>query len=110
MGHNIVLIVANEPGPGREAEYNDWYTSRHIPMMFRFPGLKKASRYRRVSSNQECSKYLAVYEFDSTEDLAAFSRSPEFAAAVADFEGKWQGGGFERKWDATYELIRTWEK
>jgi antibiotic biosynthesis monooxygenase (ABM) superfamily enzyme len=110
MGQSIMLIVANEPVPDREAEYNDWYTGKHIPLLFAFPGLKKASRYRRVGDKAECPKYLAVYEFDSPEDLAAFYRSQEFAAAVADFEEKWRGGGFERKRDATYELIKTWEK
>jgi len=110
MGHNIVLIVANEPGPGHEDEYNRWYTGTHIPMMFKFKGLKKVSRYRRMAEGNETSKYLAVYEFDSKEDLAAFSLSPEFSAAVVDFDKKWQGGGFESKWAASYELIKAWEK
>jgi len=110
MGHNIALIVANEPGPGREDEYNQWYTGTHIPMMFKFKGLKKVGRYHRLGDDEESSQYLAVYEFDSQEDLAAFPRSPEFAAAVVDFDKKWQGGGFERKWQAAYELIKTWEK
>jgi heme-degrading monooxygenase HmoA len=110
MGHSIVLIVANEPGPGQETEYNKWYTGTHIPMMFEFKGLKKVGRYRRMGDDKESSKYLAIYEFDSKEDLAAFPRSPEFAAAVADFDKKWQGGGFERKWAASYELIKDWEK
>jgi uncharacterized protein (TIGR02118 family) len=110
MGHSIALIVANEPGPGQEDEYNRWYTGTHIPMMFKFKGLKKVSRYHRTADDKESSKYLAIYEFDSKEDLAAFSRSPEFAAAKADFDKKWQGGGFESKWAASYELIKTWEK
>jgi antibiotic biosynthesis monooxygenase (ABM) superfamily enzyme len=110
MAHSVILIVANEPGPGREIEYNEWYTEIHIPMMFRFPGLKRASRYRLSGENQECSRYLAIYEFDSKEDLEAFSGSPEFAAAVKDFDEKWKDGGFERKWGASYELIKSWEK
>lgn len=110
MVHNIMLIVASEPGPGKETEYNEWYTGKHIPMMFEFGGLKKASRYRRIGEDNECSKYLAIYEFDSAEDLAAFSGSAEFAAAVEDFEQEWEGGGFVSKWNATYELIKTWEK
>ena len=110
MAHSIALIVANEPGPEKETEYNEWYTGKHIPMMFAFKGLKKASRYRRLGDDKECSKYLAIYEFDSEEDMAAFSRSPEFAAAVEDFDKKWQGGGFESKWYTAYELIKTWGK
>ena len=36
MGHSVILIVANEPAAGREAEYNEWYTEKHVPMMFQF--------------------------------------------------------------------------
>ena len=110
MEHRVMLIVANEPGAGREEEYNEWYTGIHIPMMFQFRGLKRASRYRLSGENKECSKYLAIYEFDSKEDMEAFLGSPEFAAAVKDFDGKWKDGGFERKWGAAYELIKSWDK
>jgi hypothetical protein len=110
MEHRILLIVANEPSAEREAEYNEWYTEKHVPMMFRFKGMKKASRYRLSDENKESSKYLAVYEFDSKEGLEAFPKSPEFAAAVKDFDEKWKDGGFERKWGASYELIKSWEK
>lgn len=110
MEHRIMLIVANEPGAGLEREYNDWYTGKHIPMMFAFRGLRRASRYRLSGENRECSKYLAIYEFDSKEDMQAFLGSPEYAAAVKDFEEKWKGGGFASKWGASYELMKTWEK
>lgn len=110
MKRSVILIVANEPGSGRDAEYNEWYTEKHIPMMFCFQGLKRASRYRLLGENREVSKYLAIYEFDSTQDLEAFPRSPEFAAAVKDFDEKWKNGGFERKWGASYELIKSWDK
>jgi hypothetical protein len=110
MGNRMILIVANEPSAEREAEYNEWYTEKHIPMMFRFKGMKKAGRYRLSGENKECSKYLAIYEFNSKEDLEAFPKSSEFAAAVKDFDEKWKDGGFERKWNASYELIKSWEK
>lgn len=110
MEHDVILIVANEPEAGREDEYNAWYTEKHIPMLLQFPGLKRASRYRLSGENKECSRYIAVYEFDSREDLEAFPNSPEFAAAVKDFDEKWKDGGFERKWGASYELIKSWDK
>ena len=110
MEHSLILIVANEPSIEREAEYNEWYSGKHIPMMFRFKGMKRASRYRLSGENKDCSKYLAIYEFDSKEDLDAFPASPEFAEAVKDFDEKWKDGGFERKWGASYELIKSWER
>jgi antibiotic biosynthesis monooxygenase (ABM) superfamily enzyme len=110
MAHSVILIVANEPSTEREAEYNEWYNEKHIPMMFRFQGMKKASRYRLSGESEGASKYLVVYEFDSKEDLDKFPRSLEFAAAVEDFDAKWKDGGFENKWNASYELIKSWEK
>jgi len=110
MSGKLILIVANEPDPEKEEDYNEWYSGMHIPMMFEYKGMKKASRYRRLGEDKEYSKYLAVYEFDNEEDLAGFSKSPEFAAAVKDFDGKWQDGGFKSKWAASYELLKSWDK
>jgi antibiotic biosynthesis monooxygenase (ABM) superfamily enzyme len=110
MAHQFMLIVANEPAAEKEAEYNDWYTQKHVPMMFNFPGMRKASRYHLIGDNRESSKYLAVYEFDCKEDLEAFPQSQEFREAVADFDQQWQDGGFMRRWAASYELVKSWEK
>jgi len=105
-----VLIVANEPSPELEQEYNEWYNEKHIPIMLEFEGIKKAARFRRISDNPDCSKYLAVYYFDTKEDMSAFARSPEFADAIKDFDAKWKDRGFERKWGAAYQVVKSWEK
>ena len=110
MSHKFVLIVANEPDPEKEEEYNKWYTEKHVPMMFEFKGMKKAGRYRCLGDNLTTSKYLAIYEFDSQEDMAAFPQSPQFKEAVEDFDEKWKDGGFRSNWGGSYELIKSWEK
>jgi hypothetical protein len=110
MAYQFILIVANEPSPGGEGEYNRWYNEEHVPMMFEFKGMQKASRYHLMGDNKQCSRYLAVYEFDSKEEMAEFPKSAEFAAAVKDFDIKWKDGGFVHKWGASYELIQSWEK
>ena len=110
MEHKIIMMVANEPTAEREAEYNEWYNEKHIPTMFRFHGMKKASRYCLADESKGASKYLAVYEFESREDLERFPKSAEFAAAVEDFDEKWKDGGFENRWNASYELVKSWEK
>jgi heme-degrading monooxygenase HmoA len=110
MSHKIIMIAANEPSPEKEAEYNEWYNQKHVPMMFAFKGMKKATRYHLLGENKECSRYLSVYEFDSKEDMQAFPKSAEFVAACQDFDEKWKDGGFDRKWGASYEMIQTWEK
>lgn len=110
MSHTVILIVANEPSAQREEEYNEWYNQKHIPMMFRYHGMKKASRYRLTGESRDASKYIAIYEFGSEQDLKEFFKSAEYAAAVEDFDEKWKAGGFENRWNDSYTLIKSWEK
>ena len=110
MGHKYILFVANEPTPEREAEYNRWYTEKHVPDMFAFKGMKKATRLRRIGNAPGTSKYMAVYEFDTAEDLAAFPKSAEMEAAIKDFDQMWKDGSFHHIWGASYEVIKSWEK
>ena len=70
----------------------------------------KASRYRLAGDSRKASKYLAVYEFGSKEAMEEFTQSPEFAEAIKDFDKKWKDGGFNSKWNASYELIKSWER
>ena len=111
MGNNMLIqIVASESSPEKEAEYNKWYMDKHIPMLFGYKGMKQVSRYQRISDNEECAKYLAIYEFESKEALEAFPKSPEFAAAIDDFEKQREDVGFGIRWAASYELIKSWER
>ncbi len=106
----ILNMVYTECVDADEAKFNKWYNEVHVPMLFKNPGLKKVTRYQRVGDNQEQAQYLAIYEFDTTEEQKAFLDSKEFKAAGADVEETWHGGGFEIKGVAVYEPIKTWEK
>lgn len=106
----MVQIVASESTPAKEAAYNRWYTDVHVPMLFKYRGMKQASRYRRVGEDDSSAKYLAFYEFESREALSAFPSSPEFAAAVEDYEKVKDELGFNMKWAASYELIKIFRR
>lgn len=111
MANNLIIqIVASQSSPEMEDEFNRWYTDVHVPMLFRYQGVKQASRYRRIDDDDKSSKYLAIYEFESAEATEAFPASPEFAAAIEDFENKKVDIGFIMKWSASYELISAWER
>ena len=71
----LIQIVASESTPEKEAEFDKWYTNVHVPMLFEFEGINQASRYRRKGDNEQCPKYLAIYEFES--ELYAFLFNPE---------------------------------
>jgi len=109
-GSRIIQIVASQSTPDKEEEYNRWYTDVHVPMLFGYKGLKRASRYRLTGENENQAKYLAIYEFDDEESMAGFSKSPEFAAAVEDFEAMKEMVGFDMKWAASYELVKTYSR
>jgi uncharacterized protein (TIGR02118 family) len=111
MANNVIIqIVASESTPEKEAEFNRWYTEVHVPMLFEYKGIKRSSRYQCIDDNERSAKYLAIYEFESKDALVAFHESPEFAAAVEDFEKRKESVGFNMKWAASYELIKSWER
>jgi hypothetical protein len=68
-----VLVVMADAVPGREAEFNDWYSNVHIPDLLTIPGLRAAQRFVVATDclSGGSPKYLAIYEVE-TEDLARF--------------------------------------
>ncbi len=108
--YNIIQIVASQSTPEKEEEFNRWYSDVHVPMFFGFDGLKRAGRYQCIGDPGNNAKYLAIYEFEDEEALTAFPKSEAFADAVKDFEGRKEAVGFEMKWAASYELIKSWTR
>jgi uncharacterized protein (TIGR02118 family) len=106
----IMNIVATGCPAAYEAKFNKWYNEVHIPLLFKYKGMKRVTRYRLVGESQGQAKYLACYEYESREALEAFPKSPEFAAAMEEMQGTWKGEIIEIKWNAVYEPIRTWER
>jgi uncharacterized protein (TIGR02118 family) len=106
----LLNIVATECPPKNDAKFNKWYDEVHIPMLFKFKGMKKVTRYRIMEDIKEKARYLAVYEFDTKEALEAYAKSPEFKAAIDEMNATWKGDMFEIKWADNYEPIKTWER
>lgn len=109
-GNVIIQIVASESTPEKEAEFNRWYSGVHVPMLFGYKGLKRASRYKRIGGDRKSASYLAIYEFETKEDMDGFTKSPAFADTVEDFEKRKEEVGFNMKWAASYELVTTLER
>ena len=108
--NKLIQIVAAESTPEKDAKFEKWYTGKHVPMLFQFKGVKQASRYRLKGDISGCCKYLTIYEFESEEALAAFPKSPAFAAAIEDYEKTHEEIAFTMKWAGVYELIKSWER
>jgi antibiotic biosynthesis monooxygenase (ABM) superfamily enzyme len=106
----ILNIVATECPPKNDAKFNKWYDEVHIPMLFKYKGMKKVTRYKITDDNKEKPRYIAIYEYDTKEALDALPKSPEFKAAIEEMQGTWKGEMFDIKWAVSCEPIKTWER
>ncbi|NMH98228.1 DUF4286 family protein [Pseudonocardia acidicola] len=94
-----VLVVHTRPVEGKDAEFNEWYDTVHLPDVLKVDGFVAAQRYRAEPSvHGELPEfpYLAIYqvEADSLPDaLAALST----AAKSMDM-----GDSLDRSGMATY--------
>jgi hypothetical protein len=70
-----LLVVNSNPVEGREQEYNEWYSKRHLADLLALPGVKSARRFvlndTQVADAPQLFKYLALYEIES-DDLQDF--------------------------------------
>lgn len=70
-----VFAVHSNPVPGREDEYNEWYSQKHLDDVLELPGVVSARRLtladQQVRSGPFAHRYFALYEIE-TDDLQAF--------------------------------------
>ena len=68
-----VLTVFTNAQDGRDDEFNEWYSNRHLQDLLRVPGIVAAQRFRHSSVQRSNPpypwRYLAIYEIE-TDDLA----------------------------------------
>lgn len=67
------LIAFTNAVPGRDEEFNDWYTDIHLPDVLRLPGVQAAQRFRlsgtQLRPGPHPWEYMAVYEIE-IDDLS----------------------------------------
>ena len=65
-----ILVVHSNAVAGREDEYNDWYSNRHLDDLRALPGVVSARRLKlagRQMRTQSSFKYLALYEIEADD-------------------------------------------
>lgn len=87
----ILHVIATSCKPENDAKFNKWYNEVHVPMLMKFKGVKKVTRYRVIEEKASRPQFLAVYEFDSMKDLDEFPKSKAFQDAIAEMEETWKG-------------------
>ena len=63
------LVVFSEPFEGREDEFNEWYTGRHLSDICALPGFTSAQRFElnSVSMGTTLNKYMAIYDVETDD-------------------------------------------
>lgn len=79
--HRYVMLVFANPIPGREAEFNDWYTNTHMGDLLQLQGWVGAQRFRIVTNVQPRPSaagymhgYLIIWELEETDAATALGR------------------------------------
>jgi hypothetical protein len=63
------MLVLSNAVPGREDEYNAWYSNIHLADVVACPQMVSGQRFR-VSSGDERWKYAAIYEVEGDVQTA----------------------------------------
>lgn len=64
----FAYVVHSNPVAGREDEYNDWYSNRHLADVVAVPGFVSAQRFRLTDGEEEgrpSQKYMAIYTMET---------------------------------------------
>jgi len=59
--------VYSNPMPGKEAEFNDWYTNVHLAEVLQIDGFLSAQRFRLAEPqvvDDQPYRYMAMYEIE----------------------------------------------
>jgi uncharacterized protein (TIGR02118 family) len=101
------LVGINCP-PELDDEFNRWYNTTHVPLIMKFPRIKKAIRAKIDQPISDLPQYLAIYEFESRTDFEDWLASPELAAAAKEANETWSEKKYERKFFVEYEVVKIW--
>ena len=84
MVRSIFLVLSDATGPDTDAEFNRWYSHKHIQDVSKVPGVVSATRYRIEKGvtvlpgvNADRHGYVAIYEIEALtkEELETFAAS-----------------------------------
>ena len=98
-----ILTVRATVEQGREAEFNHWYDTEHVPDAVRLlPGCLAAARYKVVLGDGS-HQYMAMYAFESAERLDAALNGPEIKHLIKIYDEAI--GAFSTRQRTTYSKV-----
>lgn len=107
----VINISAFDIEPGSEGDFFSWYDEIHIPMLLKFPGLRRASRAEIREENDQYPRFLTFFELEDEEAFAAYLTSPELRGAHRDATVRSsEKGDRVGRWRVQYRVKKTWTK
>ena len=121
----VLMVIGTECSPEWEEEWSNWYNEKHLPDMFKYEGVKRATRYKmRIPAEDDgitpsekertgtagYAPYIALYEFENWEAVKGYHTSEMRNEIVEDWNKNWTPRGARIVWRIFYEPIKTWEK
>jgi hypothetical protein len=101
-----IFVVQLTVSADREAEWNDWYNTVHVPeVMGASRSITSATRYRLLEGDI-AHQYLAVYQFEDEQGLREFMQSSRLAQMSADYTRDW-GQVSDRRRGAFVPLLQV---
>ena len=75
----LTFVVLSNPTEGKDGEFNDWYSSRHIvDVIEQVPGVRTIQRFRLAEAQRKpgpyAYRYLCIYRIERDQAAAAFDR------------------------------------
>jgi hypothetical protein len=109
-GTRVILVagVRYLGPPGREAEFDCWYSETHAPFVLQL-GASSFARYRLMrtlpgATEQRPPEFLAIYEFETREAYEAFEATG-FNLTLEQRREMWPDEHFEPAWGVAYEEV-----
>ena len=97
------LTVRATVDAGREAEFNRWYDTEHMPdAVGMFKGCIGGARYK-VTDGDGSHQYMAMYAFESAEQLQAVLAGPGIKQLIKIYDEAI--GSFSTRQRTTYSKI-----
>jgi uncharacterized protein (TIGR02118 family) len=106
----VIRIIAVKADPKFDKQFREWYVKTHVPMLMKYPGLKKTTQCDLLDPDGSSPGFLALFEFESEEAFAGYEKSPEFAEARKDASGRWSDQQREVKIRLNYRVEEVWQK
>jgi hypothetical protein len=73
-------VVFTNPTEGSEDEFNEWYSTVHLPEVLEMPGFVSGQRFKLLDPEHlDGPRYLAVYEIESDDIDATIQMIPRLA-------------------------------